>query len=441
MRRQAVKLARAGVRPTTASSACRIHPSITPLTSSCHALSPLLARLSSSDAKGDLNKPPVKPNLRHLGEPDASLPNIRSSSLTIQRTTTPKPKLPREQLKFGQLMSDHMLVIDWSHDGGWAAPRVLPYQPLQLDPASSSLHYALQCFEGMKAYIDDSNNVRLFRPDMNMKRMNNSAHRLLLPTFDGDELIQCLQAFVRVERDWIPKGFGYSLYLRPTLISTHPYLGVSPSTACKLYVIASPVGPYYPTGFAPIKLLADPHHARAWPGGTGAAKVGGNYAMGIRPAYEASQQGYSQILWLFGADHQVTEVGTMNIFFFWTNERGQRELVTAPLDGTILPGVTRDSILSLTREWKEFQVSERRFTLADVIRAVDEGRIIEAFGAGTAVIVSPISGFAFEGKEYNIPLEGKDGKVGKLTERLSDTLMGIQYGRIPHVWSVIVPEK
>ena len=441
MRRLSFKLVHTCVRTGLVSSRHSTHPSILSLASSCSSLGSLSSRHFSSDAKGALNQPPVKPNLRQIGEPDPALPNIRSSALTIQRTTSPKPKLPREQLKFGQLMSDHMLVIDWSHEAGWDAPRIIPYQPLQLDPASSSLHYALQAFEGMKAYIDDSNNVRLFRPDMNMKRMNNSAHRLLLPTFDGEEFIRCIEAFVRVERDWIPKGFGYSLYLRPTLISTHPYLGVSPSTACKLYLIASPVGPYYPTGFAPIKLLADPHHARAWPGGTGAAKVGGNYAMGIRPAYKAAQQGYSQILWLFGADHQVTEVGTMNIFFFWQNERGQRELVTAPLDGTILPGVTRDSILSLTREWKEFQVSERHFVLADVIRAVEEGRMIEAFGAGTAAIVSPVSGFAFEGKEYEIPLDGKEGKAGKLTERLSEMLMGIQYGRIPHVWSKIVPEK
>ena len=338
-------------------------------------------------------------------------------------------------------MSDHMLTIDWTHEAGWSSPKILPYQALQLDPAASSLHYGLECFEGMKAYRDDHGHVRLFRPDKNMERMNRSAHRLLLPQFDGAELIKCIEAFLRVERDWIPSGFGYSLYLRPTLISTHPYLGVSPSHACKLYVIASPVGPYFPEGFNPIKLYADPHHARAWPGGTGAAKVGGNYALGIRPAYEASRKGYAQILWLYGEDHQVTEVGTMNIFFLLTNAQGRRELVTAPLDGTILPGVTRDSILALTREWKEFEVSERKYTLGELIQASQEGRLIEAFGAGTAAIVAPVKGFAFEGKEYDVPLSGKGGKAGALAERLTETLMGIQYGRIPHPWSVIVPEK
>ena len=370
------------------------------------------------------------------------MPDISFSSLTVERTTRSKQKLPKEQLKFGQLMSDHMLTVDWSHDKGWAAPAIIPYQPLQLDPAASSLHYALQCFEGMKAYIDDNDNIRMFRPDRNMQRLNGSAHRLLLPAFDGGELIKCVQELLRVDRDWIPRGFGFSLYIRPTLISTHPYLGVSPSTSCKLYVITSPVGPYYPEGFAPIKLFADPHHARAWPGGTGNAKIGGNYAMGIRPAHEAARMGYSQVLWLYGDDQQVTEVGTMNIFFLVRNAAsGRQELLTAPLDGTILPGVTRDSILSLTREWGELEVSERRFTVHDMIRAVEEGRMIEAFGAGTAAIVSPVKAFAFQGKEYPVPLSGRDGKAGKLTERLSETLMGIQYGRIPHPWSVIVAEK
>jgi branched-chain amino acid aminotransferase len=415
-------------------------PLSTPLRCACPALLSSAYRLLSSGASSPSNKAKADP--RPVGEPDTSLPNLSFSSLTVERTTRPKQKLPKEQLKFGQLMSDHMLTVDWSHDKGWASPAIIPYQPLQLDPAASSLHYALQCFEGMKAYIDDNDNIRMFRPDRNMQRLNSSAHRLLMPAFDGGELIKCIQELLRVDRDWIPRGFGYSLYIRPTLISTHPYLGVSPSTSCKLYVITSPVGPYYPEGFAAVKLFADPHHARAWPGGTGNAKIGGNYAMGIRPAHEAALMGYSQILWLYGEDHQVTEVGTMNIFFLVRNATsGRQELLTAPLDGTILPGVTRDSILSLTREWGELEVSERHYTVHDLIRAVEEGRMVEAFGAGTAAIVAPVKAFAFQGKEYPVPLSGRDGKAGKLTERLSETLMGIQYGRIPHPWSVIVAEK
>jgi len=218
---------------------------------------------------------------------------------------------------------------------------------------------------------------------------------------------------------------------------------VQPALSAKLYVICSPVGPYYAEGFNPVKLLADPKVARAWPGGTGNAKVGGNYAMGIRPAYEAAARGYSQLLWLFGEDHWVTEVGTMNQFFFWHTKEGKRELITAPLDGTILPGVTRDSILQLTRSWGEFDVVERPYSLKEVIAAVEEGRMIEAFGAGTAAIVSPVKGFHFDGKEFDIPLDKNDpsAKAGALTKRISDTIMGIQYGKIPHEWSVVVPEK
>lgn len=369
--------------------------------------------------------------------------NIDVKKLTVTRTTQPKTKLPKEQLKFGQLMSDHMLEVDWTLEKGWTAPCIKPYAPLQLDPASSVLHYGLECFEGMKAYIDDAGQIRLFRPDKNMERMNNSAKRFLMPQFDSKQLISCIQEFLKVERDWIPEGFGYSLYLRPTLISTHPFLGVSPAHSCKLYVIASPVGPYYPEGFNPISLYADPTHIRAWPGGTGAAKVGGNYALGILPAFEAAKKGFSQVLWLFGDDLQVTEVGTMNQFFFMENKQGKKELITAPLDGTILPGVTRDSILTLCREWKEFDVVERKYTLNEIMDAVREGRMIEAFGAGTAAIVAPVKGFDYKGEFFNIPLDKADSskKAGPLTQRLSDTLMGIQYGKIPHAtWSVVVPQ-
>ncbi len=195
--------------------------------------------------------------------------SFQSSRLSIVRTSSPRPKLPKEQLKFGALMSDHMLEVDWQKSSGWSNPRILPYGPLQLDPSVSALHYGLQCFEGMKAYIDSNQEIRLFRPDMNAKRLNNSAHRLLLPQFDESEFLECLKNLVKVDRDWIPSGFGYSLYLRPTLIATHPFLGVQPPLSAKLFVISSPVGPYYPEGFNPIKLFADTQHVRAWPGGAG----------------------------------------------------------------------------------------------------------------------------------------------------------------------------
>lgn len=372
-----------------------------------------------------------------------NLPQIDASKLTVQRTTTPRPTLPKEQLKFGQLMSDHMLQIDWDYKNGWHAPTITPYGPLAIDPAASVLHYALECFEGMKCYVDKDNKIRLFRPDQNVKRMNKSAHRLLMPAIDSQNFIQLVEELVKLDKKWIPTGEGYSLYLRPTLISTHPYIGVSPSQSCKLYVITSPVGPYYPSGFAPISVYAEHKYARAWPGGTGDAKIGGNYAISIRPAYEASKLGYGQVLWLVGGDYQVTEVGTMNMFFYIKNKKtGRNELITAPLDGTVLPGITRMSILELCREWGEFDVSERVYTMGELIDAIEDGRMIEAFGAGTAAVVSPVNRVAFKGTDYTIPLDAsnKQAKAGKLTQRVWDTITGIQYGNIPHQWSRVVKE-
>jgi hypothetical protein len=203
----------------------------------------------------------------NVSETTTKLPDIKSSNLSILRTIQPKLHPKKETLKFGATTTDHMLEIDWTHDHGWNAPRIIPYQPLLLDPAASSLHYALQGFEGMKAYVDSNKNIRMFRPDMNMKRLNSTARRLFLPEFDSNEFLKCIEELIKLDRSWIPEGEGYSLYIRPTIISTHPFLGVQPALRAKLYVICSPVGPYFPGGFAPVKLYADPHYARAWPGG------------------------------------------------------------------------------------------------------------------------------------------------------------------------------
>jgi branched-chain amino acid aminotransferase len=338
-----------------------------------------------------------------------------------------------------------MLSVDWTIDGGWQAPAIIPYGDVSISPASQCLHYALQCFEGMKAYVDANGDIRLFRPDQNMKRMNRSMARLHLPTFDGDEMLACLKELVKMEKDWIPHGEGYSLYIRPTGISTTPAISVGPPKAARVMIILSPVGPYYPTGFAPVDLYADSKNVRAFPGGVGDTKVGGNYGPTIRPQMEAAAKGYSQVLWLFGDEHYVTEVGTMNLFFLWENkETGRRELITAPLDGTILPGVTRDSILHLARsgEFGEMDVTERSFTIHDVIEAVNEGRVVEAFGAGTAAIVSPVRSFNFDGTDYQVPLDASDAdaSAGPLTKQVSDTIQGIQYGTVegPEGWSVVV---
>jgi branched-chain amino acid aminotransferase len=257
--------------------------------------------------------------------------------------------------------------------------------------------------------------------------------------FDHDELIQCIQELVALDEKWIPKGEGYSLYLRPTVISTHKFLGVTPPDSLLLYVITSPVGPYYKTGFKPVRLTADTSYVRAWPGGTGNAKVGGNYAPTMKAAAEAANEGYSQVLWLFGDNDEITEVGAMNVFFFLINKETQRpELVTPPLTrGDILPGVTRSSILELARGWQEFDVSERFATMGEIKEAAEDGRLLEVFGAGTAAVVSPVSCIQYKSKDIEIPA------VGKITQRVWDELTGIQYGMRegPEGWSVKIKPR
>jgi branched-chain amino acid aminotransferase len=294
----------------------------------------------------------------------------------------------------------------------------------------------------MKAYkslTDDS--LRLFRPDMNMKRLASSMDRLHMPgsDFPHDEMIKCITKLVQADEKWIPYGEGYSLYLRPTAIATHKFLGLAAPDSVLLYVITSPVGPYYKSGFKPIRLTADTPYIRAWPGGTGDAKVGGNYGPAMKAQAEAAANGYSQVLWLFGDDDEITEVGAMNVFFFLINKETNRpELVTAPLTrGDILPGVTRDSILQLAKAWGDFDVSERFLTMAEVQEAAEEGRLIGAFGAGTAAVISPISCIQYKGKDIEIPT------TGDLTTRIWDEITGIQYGKIegPEGWSVKVEKE
>lgn len=252
--------------------------------------------------------------------------------------------------------------------------------------------------------------------------------------FDHDELINCIAELVQVDQRWIPYGEGYSLYIRPTVIATNKSLGLAAPDSLLLYVITSPVGPYYPSGFKPIRLTTDTPYTRAWPGGTGNAKVGGNYAPTMKAQFIAAEQGYSQVLWLFGEDDEITEVGAMNAFFFIMNKETNRpELVTAPLSrGDILPGVTRDSILHLARAWGDFDVTERYATMPEIKLAAEEGRLIEAFGAGTAAVVTPISGIQYKGVDIEVPTGGE------LAKRIWNEMTGIQYGKIkgPNGWVV-----
>ncbi|KAK3069353.1 branched-chain-amino-acid transaminase bat2 [Teratosphaeriaceae sp. CCFEE 6253] len=384
-----------------------------------------------------------------LQAPDASDPRLKSidtSLLSVEKTTTPRDMIPHHQLIFGRNFTDHMLSLEWTASEGWLAPRITPYQNLSLDPATCVLHYAFEAFEGMKAYKDKEGNVRLFRPDMNMRRLNKSVARIALPTFDGEAMIELVKKFCAIEERFIPSAKGYSLYLRPNMIGTQRTLGVGPPGSALLYLIASPVGPYYPTGFKAISLEATTYAVRAWPGGVGASKLGANYAPCIVPQMQAATRGFHQNLWLFedvdpetgDKEDFVTEVGTMNLFACIRGADGTPELVTATLDGTILEGVVRDSILALARErlvpqgWK---VSERRFHMREVSTAAKEGRLMEVFGSGTAAVVAPVRSIGYQGGLIDCGLkEGEE--VGAVTKQMKDWIEGIQYGEEEgHAWS------
>lgn len=334
---------------------------------------------------------------------------------------------------------EHMLTIEWTQQDGWLEPKITPYQNLSLDPATCVFHYAFECFEGMKAYKDKSGNVRLFRPDKNMERLNKSSARIALPTFEPTALIELISKFAKLEEKFIPNERGYSLYLRPTMIGTQKTLGVGPPGSALLYVIASPVGPYYPTGFKAVSLEATDYAVRAWPGGVGDKKLGANYAPCIVPQLEAASRGFQQNLWLFGEEEYVTEVGTMNMFVALKNkETGQKELITAPLDGTILEGVTRDSILALAKEKlapEGWAVVERKYTMKELAEASEEGRLMEAFGAGTAAIVSPVRKISWKGKLVDCGLSDME-ESGEIALRMKGWMEAIQYGDEPdNAWS------
>ncbi|CAM9483370.1 unnamed protein product, partial [Chrysoparadoxa australica] len=390
-------------------------------------------------------------------------PDLDASLLTTETTETPRERLPKEQLEFGKSFSDHMLEVDWEADKGWTAPRIHPFQDLKISPAASALHYGIEAFEGMKAYLDPEGKVRLFRPDLNLKRLNTSLVRLNFPQLDEEEFLRCLSALILQDKassslhlletycanptsthlllpilwqDWVPSGEGFSLYIRPTVISSYPYLGVGPSKQMKLFVITSPTGSYFKGGFKPVRLYADTKHVRAWPGGTGYAKLGANYAPTIMPAEEARKRtGCSQILWLHGPERHVTEGGAMNVFFVFEASDGTKELVTPPLSSMILPGVTRQSILELAREWDEdgLTVSERELTMAEVKEAAREGKLSEVFCSGTGAVISPVGSILYEGEELTA---SNNDDIGPTAKRLWDELLAIQYGKVDHEWSV-----
>lgn len=341
--------------------------------------------------------------------------------ISIQKTQNPKPKPDQSKLGFGQYFSDHMFILDYSKEKGWYDPRIVPYGPLPMDPSTMVFHYGQAIFEGLKAYKSKDGKIYLFRPDMNMKRINNSNERMSIPQIDEEFAVEALKALVHVDSDWIPTEPGTSLYVRPFIIATDPYLGVRASNTYMFMIILSPSGAYYPTGLNPVKILIENEYVRAVRGGTGFAKTPANYAASLKAQDIAHDKGYVQVLWLDGVERKyIEEVGSMNVFF-----KIGDEVVTPSLDGSILPGITRNSVIHLLKHWG-VKVSERKLTVHELFDAHAAGKLAEAFGTGTAAVISPIGELNWDGNTIILT----DGKIGELSAKLYETITDIQNGVI-----------
>jgi len=355
-----------------------------------------------------------------------------SEPIRITRGATKKPKPRDRDLTFGTVFTDHLFVMDFQEEKGWYDPRIEPYGPLSLDPAAAVLHYAQAVFDGLKAFRGRDGRVRLFRPQKHLERLNHSARRLCIPPLDPEQALRALVELVGLERDWVPSTLGTSLYVRPTIIANEAFLGVRPAKSYIYYVVLSPVGAYYPEGMNPVRILVVDTYVRAVEGGVGGAKTGVNYAASLYAAEEAKHAGFTQVLWLDGRERKyLDEVGTMNIML-----KIDDEVITPPLSqGTILPGVTRDSALTLMREWG-LRVSERAISIDEVARAARDGSLREVWGTGTAAVISPVGELAYAGERIVI----NGGKIGELTQKLYDAIVGIQYATAPdtHGWTVPV---
>ena len=350
-------------------------------------------------------------------------------NLTITRTACPKTKPDPATLGFGEVFTDHMFMMDYTEGVGWHDPRIVPYGPLSLDPAAAVLHYAQEMFEGLKTYSSVEGGLRLFRPDMNAKRTNVTNDRICLPLIDEEVYVDAIKALVEVDRDWAPDYPGTSLYIRPYIFATEPFLGVRPAKNYYFIIILSPVGPYYKGGMTPTKIYVEDKYARSAEGLTGFAKIGGNYAMSLKAQVEAHEKGYTQVLWLDGRDHiYVEEIGTSNAFFMIDGEA-----FTAPLAGTILPGITRDSVIRILKD-RGVTVREERFTIEEIYKTAADGKLEEVFATGTAAVISPVGEMLWKDKHIVI----NNGEIGEVSQSLYDTITGIQSGRLPdpYGWTV-----
>jgi len=332
-----------------------------------------------------------------------------------------KAKPDQNKLGFGTIFTDHMFNMDYSVENGWHNPRIEPYAPLVMDPSTMVLHYGQGVFEGLKAYRNKAGGIQLFRPQENFKRLNVSNRKLCIPEIDEDFALNALKELLAVEQDWVPSQPGTSLYIRPTIIATDPFLGVRASFTYRFFIILSPVGAYYAEGFNPVKIMVTKEHVRAVRGGVGDTKTLGNYAASLLAGDKAHKAGYTQVLWLDGVEQKyVEEVGAMNIFFVIDDE-----LVTPELSGSILPGITRDSVLALGRSWG-MKVSERKISIDEVVAAHASGHLKEIFGSGTAAVISPVGELKYEDTVITVG----DGQVGPLAHKFFDAIQDIQYGAI-----------
>ncbi|KAE8150619.1 branched-chain amino acid aminotransferase II [Aspergillus avenaceus] len=371
---------------------------------------------------------------------------LDASKLTYSYTTSPRPVPDEATLASSDetICTDHMIIVSWKAKSGWSAPELKPYGPLSLFPSASCLHYAHECFEGLKAYRGYDGKIRLFRPDCNGRRFKMSAERISLPSIDPEELEKLMVALLSVDSPkWLPKHHaGQFLYVRPTIIGSNAQLAAVAPTEALMYIIV---------GFMPRmdmppggkRLLTSPDDmVRAWVGGFGYAKVGANYGPTVTASQDAYRRGFHQILWLYGENGECTEAGASNFFVLWRRKDGAKELITAPLDDRlILNGVTRRSCLELVRQrLRDVEVTERKFTIGELLEAAEDNRLLESFSAGTAWFICPVSKVQHRDREINIPM-GSDGGPGEITATIKGWLEDIMYGRCEHEWGVVVPEK
>jgi len=337
------------------------------------------------------------------------------------KTTDQLKELPEEsELSFGTVFTDHMFNMDYDLENGWHNPRIEPYHNFTLDPSTMVLHYGQSIFEGLKAFKTPAGGINLFRPTENFKRFNRSAHKLCIPEFDEDFALDALMELLKIEKRWVPSAPGTSLYIRPTIIATDPFLGVRASYTYRFFIILSPVGAYYKEGFNPVKIWVTDKYVRAVRGGMGEVKTAGNYAASLYAGEEAHRKGYTQVLWLDGVELKyVEEVGSMNIFFVIDNE-----LVTPSLSGSILSGITRDTVIQLAQKWG-MPVTERRISIDELVDTHEAGKLQEVFGSGTAAVISPVGEIKYRDKQMFVG----DGCVGPWAKKFFDAITDIQYGR------------